>query len=52
MKITLLVILFAAVQNIDNFVVGAAYGLKNIYIGVRSNLLIGALSAAATGGAA
>jgi putative Mn2+ efflux pump MntP len=39
MKITLLVILFAAVQNIDNFVVGAAYGLKNIYIGVRSNLL-------------
>lgn len=41
--------LFAVAQNIDNFVVAVAYGLKNIRICVKSNFLIGFLSATATG---
>lgn len=49
MNLVLLFVFFAAVQNIDNLVLAAAYGLKNVHISFRSNLLIGVLSALATG---
>jgi putative Mn2+ efflux pump MntP len=49
MSLVALFIVFAGVQNIDNFVLAAAYGLKNVQISVKSNLLIAALSSIATG---
>jgi putative Mn2+ efflux pump MntP len=51
MSLIALFVVFAAVQNIDNLVLAAAYGLKNVKISSTSNLLIAALSAIATGSA-
>jgi putative Mn2+ efflux pump MntP len=40
----------AVLQNIDNFVLAAAYRLKNVFIPISRNLLIAVLSGIATGG--
>lgn len=42
-------LLFAGLQNIDNFVVGAAYRFKSVSIPFPSNFLVSALSGLATG---
>lgn len=42
------ILLFAFSANIDNLVVGIAYGIKKIKIGILSNLLIALVSAAGT----
>ena len=51
MSLMALFVLFAAVQNVDNLVLAAAYGLKNIHISFKSNLVIATFSAIATGSA-
>jgi putative Mn2+ efflux pump MntP len=50
-KALILLVIFAAVQNIDNLVLAGAYRLKNVLVSLRSNLTIAALSGIATGGA-
>jgi putative Mn2+ efflux pump MntP len=43
------IVLFAVLQNIDNFVLAAAYRLKNVLIPFKMNLLIALFSGIATG---
>jgi putative Mn2+ efflux pump MntP len=49
MSAFIFLILFAALQNIDNFVLAAAYRLKAVSIPLPPNLLIAVLSGLATG---
>src|SRR5258708_9487036 len=44
-----IIVLFAVLQNIDNFVLAAAYRLKNVLIPFRMNVLIAVFSGIATG---
>lgn len=48
MKLLALLIVFAVVQNLDNFVLAAAYRLKHVHITWRANLIIASLSGIAT----
>ncbi|MFL0198357.1 sporulation membrane protein YtaF [Clostridium sp. WILCCON 0269] len=48
MKLILSVLLFSLSSNLDNVVVGIAYGIKNIKIGIFSNLIIAIVTSAGT----
>lgn len=41
-------LLFALASNLDNFVIGAAYGMKKIKLGIGENLLIAIISSICT----